>query len=109
MTMGLRNASAFFQRVINEKFEGLKGEILAAYQDDISSGSETDSDHVEGLRRTLQRTCDAKLHMKLAKFVFGRTEAPVLGHHVSFGKIRPGVTIRTQWGIFESQGMVPIS
>jgi hypothetical protein len=43
------------------------------------------------LLRTLQRTRDAKLRLKLPKCVFGKTEASVLGHHVSFGKIRPGV------------------
>jgi hypothetical protein len=41
MTMGLKNASAFFQRVVNDKCRGLKGDILEAYQDDISVGSET--------------------------------------------------------------------
>jgi Reverse transcriptase (RNA-dependent DNA polymerase) len=91
MTMGLKNASAFFQRVINEKYKGLKGEILAAYQDDLSIGSETVAKHLVDVRKVLQRTREAKLRLKLPKCAFGRREAAVLRHQVSLGKIKPGV------------------
>jgi hypothetical protein len=61
--MGLKNASASFQRVMNEKYLGLKGETLEAYQDDISVGSDTPEKHVEDLRKTLKRTKEANLRM----------------------------------------------
>jgi RNase H-like domain found in reverse transcriptase/Reverse transcriptase (RNA-dependent DNA polymerase) len=91
MTMGLKNASAFFQRVIKEKYKGIKGEILAAYQEDLNIGSETVAKHLVDVRKVLQRTRDAKLRLKLPKYAFGRSEAAVLGHQVSLGKIKPGV------------------
>jgi hypothetical protein len=90
MMMGLKNASAFFQRVVNDKYQGLKGDILEAYQDDISVGSETAGKHVEDVRRTLQRTREANLRTKLQKCVFGKVRVTVLGHLVSLGEILPG-------------------
>jgi hypothetical protein len=72
MTMGLKNASAFFQRVVNDKYWGLKGDILEAYQDDISVGSETAEKHVDDVRRKFQWTREAKLRMKLQNALLGR-------------------------------------
>ena len=37
----------------------------------------------------MERTRQDNLRMKLPKCVFGKKEVSVLGHHVSFGKIRP--------------------
>jgi transposase InsO family protein len=75
--------------VVISKYQGLKGDLLEAYQDDISAGSETAQKHIEEVRRTLQRTKEANLRMQLQKCVFGKTKANILGHLVSFGKILP--------------------
>jgi Reverse transcriptase (RNA-dependent DNA polymerase) len=46
MTMGLKNASAFFQRFVNHVYDGLKGENLQAYLDDLAVVSDTPKQHV---------------------------------------------------------------
>jgi hypothetical protein len=75
---------------MNEKYFGLKGDILEAYQDDISVGSDTPEKRIEDLRKTLKRTKEANLRIRLQKCAFGRSIAKFLGHVVTFGKIVPG-------------------
>jgi hypothetical protein len=63
MIMGLKNAAAHFQRLMNSVYEGLRwtgldeegsaAAKLAAYQDDISVGSMTIHDHLPDLEATL--------------------------------------------------------
>jgi hypothetical protein len=36
MTMGLNNASAYFQRLVNNVYDGVKGKSLQAYLDDLA-------------------------------------------------------------------------
>jgi hypothetical protein len=50
MTMGLKYASAFFQRLVNHVYDGLKGEKLQAYLDDLAVGSDTPKQHVADVR-----------------------------------------------------------
>jgi hypothetical protein len=55
MTIGLKNAGGFFQRLVNNVYAGLKGRSLQAYLDDIAVGSTR-------RRRTLQtwEICESK-------------------------------------------------
>jgi RNase H-like domain found in reverse transcriptase/Reverse transcriptase (RNA-dependent DNA polymerase) len=102
MTMGLKNAAAHFQRLMNSVYEGLRwtgsdeegraAARLAAYQDDISVGSMTIHDHLADLEATLQRTLAHNLRFKLSKCKFGRQEVEILGHSVRHGKIMPSDT-----------------
>jgi Reverse transcriptase (RNA-dependent DNA polymerase) len=102
MTMGLKNAAAHFQRLMNSVYERLRwpgsdeegsaAAALAAYQDDISVGSMTIHDHLADLEATLQRTLAHNLRFKLSKCNFGRQEVEILGHSVRHGKIMPPVT-----------------
>jgi hypothetical protein len=78
-----RTQAAFFQRVVNDKYRGLKGDILDACQDDISVGIETAGKHVEDVRSTLQRTREARLRMRLQKCAFGKVVVTVLGGSLS--------------------------
>jgi hypothetical protein len=41
MTMGLKNAGCFFQRLVNNVYVGLKGIVMQAYLDDLAVGSDT--------------------------------------------------------------------
>jgi Reverse transcriptase (RNA-dependent DNA polymerase) len=56
MTMGLKNASAHFQRLVNKVYAGLKGVSLQVYLDDIAVGSDTPEQHVKDVREMLQQT-----------------------------------------------------
>jgi hypothetical protein len=89
MTMGLKNASAFFQRLVNNVYDGLKGEKLQAYLDDLAVGSDTQKQHVEDVREALERTRQVNLRLKLAKCAFGKQEVEILGYKVSHGRVEP--------------------
>jgi hypothetical protein len=43
MTMGLKNAGCFLQRLVNNVYVGLKGTIMKAYLDDLAVESDTPS------------------------------------------------------------------
>jgi hypothetical protein len=63
MTMGLKNASAHFQRLVNKVYTGLKGVSLQAYLDDISDDSDIPEQHVQDVREILQKTKEAGLRL----------------------------------------------
>jgi Reverse transcriptase (RNA-dependent DNA polymerase) len=89
MTMGLKNAGCFFQRLVNNVCVGLKGTIMQPYLDDLAVGSDTPRQHVVDVRRVLELTRDANLRFKLAKCTFGKTEVELIGYKVRFGEVRP--------------------
>jgi Reverse transcriptase (RNA-dependent DNA polymerase) len=89
MTMGLKNASAFFQRLVNHVYDGLKGEKLQAYLDDLAVGSHTPKQHVADVREVLERTRQANLRLILAKCAFVKQEVEILGHKVSHRRVEP--------------------
>jgi Reverse transcriptase (RNA-dependent DNA polymerase) len=83
MTMGLKNAGAFFQRLVNKIYAGLKGDSLQAYLDDVVVGSTSPRDHIRDVRGMLGSTRQANLRLKFAQCVFGKREVEVLGHKVT--------------------------
>jgi Reverse transcriptase (RNA-dependent DNA polymerase) len=89
ITMRLKNARCFFQRLLNNVYVGLKGTIMQAYLNDLAVGSDTPKQHVVDVRRVLERTRDANLRFKLVKCTFGKTEVELLGHKVRFGEVIP--------------------
>jgi hypothetical protein len=89
MTMGLKNAGCYFQRLVNDVHVELKGAIMQAYLDDLAVGSDTPKQHVVEVRKVLERTRDANLRLKLAKCKFGKTEVKLLGQKVRLGVVRP--------------------
>jgi hypothetical protein len=89
MTIGLKNAGAFFQRLMNKIYDGLKGESLQAYLDDVLVGSNSVVYHVRDVREMLKRTRDANLRLKFSKCAFGKDEVAVLGHKVSQWSVQP--------------------
>jgi hypothetical protein len=64
MTMGLKNAGAFFQRLVNKTYGGLKGVSLQAYLDDMVIGSCTPRDHIDHVREILRRTMCCVKHAR---------------------------------------------
>jgi Reverse transcriptase (RNA-dependent DNA polymerase) len=99
MALGLKNAAAHFQRLMNSVYEGLRwtgsdeegsaAAKLAVYQNDISVGSMIIHDHLADLEATLQRTLAHNLQFKLSKCKFRRQKVEMLGHSVRHGKIMP--------------------
>jgi Reverse transcriptase (RNA-dependent DNA polymerase) len=82
MTMGLNNASAYFQRLVNNVYDGVKGKSLQANLDDLAVGSETARLHVKDVWDMLERTRRANLRLKFEKCTFGKREVELLGHKV---------------------------
>jgi hypothetical protein len=80
---------AFFQRLVNKIYGGLKGVSLQAYLDDVVIGSCTPREHIEDIREMLRRTMGANLRIKFSKCAFGRREVEVLGHKVAKGQVKP--------------------
>ena len=99
MAQGLKGACAYFQRVVNEVYAGLRlmdgmevstvCAIMAAYLDDLGIGSGSAAEHVADLRLVFERTRAAGLRFKLAKCLFGKRSVELLGHKVSHNTVRP--------------------
>jgi hypothetical protein len=103
MTMGLKNAGGFLQRLVNNVYAGLKGRSMQAYLDDIAVGSDTPAQHIADVRDMLERTKDARLRLKLAKSSFGKAEVELLGHKVSFGEVGQTTSIENVYNTSSSQ------
>ena len=67
MPMGLKNAGATFQRLINSLFQGMIGNTLFAYLDDLIIASMTLEEQLQKLRRVLEKLHKANLKIKLRK------------------------------------------
>jgi Reverse transcriptase (RNA-dependent DNA polymerase) len=99
MAQGLKDACAFFQKMVNEVYMGLRftGEnevenvcaVMAAYLDDLAVGSDSAAVYLVDLEAVLERTRGAGLKLKLSKCLFGKRSVELLGHRVSHGLVRP--------------------
>jgi hypothetical protein len=103
MTLGLKNAGCFFQRLVNNVCVGPKGTIMQAYLDYLAVGSDTPKQHVVDVRRVLERTRDSNLRLKLAKCTFGKTKVNLLGHKVRFGEVRRTTGKETVYNVLKSR------
>ena len=87
MPIGLKNAPAVFQRLIQQVLYGLNPmdgpDHVALYLDDVLVFSETLQDHLAHLRQFLERITEAGLMLKPAKCNFVRQEVDYLGHIIT--------------------------
>ena len=67
LPMGLTNACATFQRLMDKVLEGLIGEICFVYLDDIIIFSDNAEDHLKHVRMVMERLKNANLRIKLSK------------------------------------------
>ena len=61
---------------------------MCVYLDDILVFSETEQQHLHGLRTMLEQLCCKKFHAKQRKCEFGKHSVKYLGHIVENGTIR---------------------
>jgi hypothetical protein len=95
---GLKGACAFFQKMMNEMYLGLRltGEneaenvcaVMSEYLDDLAVGLNSAAEHMADLEAVLKMTRGAGLKLKLAKCQLGKRSVELLGHHVSHGLVR---------------------
>jgi hypothetical protein len=80
---GLTNAPAIFQSYINYTLRDFLDIFAIAYLDDIVIYSQNEEEHVEQVRRVLERLREAKLYLKLSKCLFHAREINYLGFVIS--------------------------
>ena len=89
MGMGLRNARATFQALMDLVVSGLQGVELYVYLDDIIVFAADLEEHGKRFRRLMKKLDQANLTIERSKYQFLQKEDSFLGHIAGNGKIRP--------------------
>jgi hypothetical protein len=100
MCFGLSNAHATFQSLMNDIFKEEIGKFVVIYLDDILIFSDTPEEHIEHLRRVLERLRQHQLYTQLPKCEFGLSELKFLGHIIGEFGVKPDpakVEVVAQW------------
>ncbi len=87
MPMGLTNAPATFQRMINNVLKEYLDKFVIAYLDDILIYSETLEEHKQHVHKVLQTLLEAKLLVEPEKAKFHVQEVEFLGHVIKPGRL----------------------
>ena len=80
---GLKNAPAFFQRVIDTILGKYRWDFVLAYIDDIVIFSKSFSEHLTHLAKVLDALAEAGFTISEEKSHFGYSDINILGHKVS--------------------------
>ena len=88
MPFGLTNAPAVFQGLLNDVLRDMLNICVFVYLDDIQIFSETKQDHVQHVRRVLQRLLENQLFVKAEKCEFHVPEVSFLGFIVGTGSVQ---------------------
>jgi hypothetical protein len=86
-----RNASAWFQRAIDRTLRGLEGFARSFVDDLLVAGGETVEEHMELVRRVLERLQEVGLRCHPEKCCFAATEVEYLGMWLRPGMVSPQV------------------
>ena len=86
MPMGLTNACATFQRLIDKVLERLIGKIFFVYLDDIIIFSKDLESHVQHVKTIADRLRKHSLKLKLEKCKLALEEIEYLSHIISPGR-----------------------
>ncbi|MBW0579040.1 hypothetical protein O181_118755 [Austropuccinia psidii MF-1] len=83
MPLGIKNAPAHFQRMMDTIFQEILEGWMVVYIDDIIIYSEKWEDHLQYIDRVLSKCTPINLNISLKKCNFGQQELLALGHKVS--------------------------
>ncbi|KAL0186709.1 hypothetical protein M9458_018379, partial [Cirrhinus mrigala] len=83
MPFGLSNSPSIFQSFMNDVFRDMLGKGVIVYIDDILIYSNSMSEHIQHVRKVLQRLIQYQLYAKLEKCEFQRTSTSFLGYIIS--------------------------
>ena len=83
MPFGLTNAPPVFQNYMNDLLRPFIGDFCLVYLDDIIVFSKTEDEHLDHLRKVLQKLRENKLYVNPEKCSFFSEEVSYLGHVVS--------------------------
>ena len=87
MPLGLTNAPATFQRLINLTFQDLLYKCIMVYLDDILVFSKDVDEHLQHLRWVFERLHQETFMAKCQNCEFGRSCVKYLGHVVENGTV----------------------
>ncbi|XP_068243247.1 uncharacterized protein [Palaemon carinicauda] len=87
MPFGMKNASATFQRLMNQVIDKLEGVVV--YIDDLVVYSNSWESHLKNMECLFERLRAAGLVINLNKCDFAKAKIIYLGHEVGHGKILP--------------------
>jgi len=88
LPMGLTNAPATFQHLMNHTFREFLDRCVLVFLDDIVVYSQSIEQHVRDVRAVLQRLKDIGLYAKKSKCALFMQEIEFLGHHVGRDGLR---------------------
>jgi hypothetical protein len=88
LPLGLTNAPASFQALINDTLKGCLDQYAIAFLDDIGIFSNSYEEHVKHVRDVLERLARANLFIQLDKCEFHKSEMTFLGFVVGSGGIK---------------------
>jgi hypothetical protein len=89
LPMGLTNACATFQRLMNTVLGDLIGKICLVYLDDIIIYSNTPKEHLDHIRMVIARLREHNLKIKVSKCKFAQRRIEYLSHIIENGHIMP--------------------
>ena len=89
MLMGLKNAPATFERLMDLIMTGLNWKNVLIYLDDILIFGKDFDEHYDNLREVLDRLRNAKLKLSPKKCHLLKSTVTYLGHVINNGEIRP--------------------
>ena len=87
MPFGLKNASATYQRLVNQIFEKQIGRNVEVYVDDMLVKSKEEEDHLDDLRKTFNMLKQYNMKLNPSKCAFGVSSGKFLGFMVSQRRI----------------------
>ena len=105
MPFGVTNAPSTFQRMINSVFKEELDNFVLVYLDDILVFSTTLEEHIQHIRKALERLRSAKLYARLHKCAFFQHRVEYLGFDVSAEGVQPSpdkVKAVVEWPIPQS-------
>src|ERR1044072_6673724 len=83
MPFGLNNASATFQRLMNEILRDYLEKFIIVYLDNIMIFSKDKKSHKRHVRKVLNKIREARLKIKLLKYQWFKKEIKFVGHKIS--------------------------
>ena len=83
MTFGLKNVGATYMRAMTTMFYDMMHKEIEVYVDDVIIKSKTQVDHVQNMRKFLERERRYDLNLNPAKCAFGVPFGKLLGFIVS--------------------------
>ena len=90
MPMGLTNAPATFQRLMNRVLQAeIEAGIVVVYMDDLLIHSATLEQHLQHVTMIVERLRQHGIKIKLSKCEIAQQTVTFLGHEVTHGEIRP--------------------